>query len=264
MSCGSCLARAVLPAPAGGILMHLQRRGARPLASHVHTHSSAWPSALFCTPSTPALQVVEVSARYDDSCVAGSNNRDRESTLLQVSAKTPAAHMRSCLQLPQQKCSVLKWRQIGSLSACWCHSLTALMHGHLLCTASALSCSGCCVAAVSHASAPSDWQKCSDLHRHGPQMLAPCSSAGVGWCHDLTLRHAWPSSAHWRCTVMLHHSSARYTSAPPSPTGCRLQTGSMNDLHYAFITITPPPPPPPPGAWYSLNWLARTIPPAQW
>lgn len=71
--------------------------------SHVHTPLSL-AVRLVCKPLTLALQVVEVSARYDDSCVAGSNNPDREGTLLQVraAAATTAAHMHCCLQLSQQ------------------------------------------------------------------------------------------------------------------------------------------------------------------
>ena len=64
--------------------------------SHVHTSVSLAVSR-FCQTFMRALQVVEVSARYDDSCVAGSNNRDREGTLLQVraTAANAAAHLHS-------------------------------------------------------------------------------------------------------------------------------------------------------------------------
>ena len=66
------------------------------LTSHVHTSVSLAVS-LSCHTFMLAPQVVEVSARYDDSCVAGSNNRDREGTLLQVraTAATAAAHLHS-------------------------------------------------------------------------------------------------------------------------------------------------------------------------
>ena len=158
-----------------------------------------------------------MSARYDDSCVAGSNNRDREGALLQVraTAETTAACalLLAAATASRHRWAALNWRQVGCDSRLpaetWqCHgprataSATAFMHGHAWCTAAALLCSACCSSAPPNVLVASGWQRCNELHHYGPPSYAPCLTAGTGRCHSFTLLYAWPPFAVWRCTAM--------------------------------------------------------------